>query len=131
MGRLGGSADLFFRSAAFPWTLQKAADLKNRSALPPNAEDHLVILAGSKILRRPSPMQHHIPAGPGSLRDPLKVNKAALHIRVDELHAEPLPDVHAFKATHQPSFNGRMKKTDPRALRRCAGDNGIEPLSHP
>ena len=69
--------------------------------------------------------------GAGSLRDSLKVNKAALHIRVDQLHAEPVADVHALKTTHQSSFNGRMQKTDPRAFHRCAGDNGIELLSDP
>ena len=59
----------------------------------------------------------------------LKVNIAALHIRVDQLHAELVADVHALKTARQSSFNGRMQKTDPRAFRRCAGDNGVELLS--
>jgi hypothetical protein len=63
-----------------------------------------------------------------SLSRPLKVDVSALHIRADELHAKPVANVHALKAAHQSSFNGRMQQTDPRALVRCAGDNGIEPF---
>jgi hypothetical protein len=48
---------------------------------------------------------------------------------VDQLYAEPVTNVHAFKTPHQPSFNERMQKADPRAFVGCAGDNGIEPLS--
>ena len=66
-----------------------------------------------------------------SLPHPLKVDIATLHIRADQLHAEPLADVHAFITAHQSSFDGRMQKTDPCAFVRSAGDNGIESLPDP
>src|SRR5665647_75113 len=66
-----------------------------------------------------------------SLRHSLKVDISALHIRADQLHAEPVADVQAFKTVLQSSFNGRMQKTDPRAFVRCAGDDGIELLPDP
>lgn len=66
-----------------------------------------------------------------SLRHSLKVDISALHIRADQLHAEPVADVQALKTALQSSFNGRMQKTDPRAFVRCASDHGIELLSDP
>ena len=65
---------------------------------------------------------------PRLLPHPLKVDISALDIRVDQLHAEPVADIHALKTAHQFSFDGGMQKTDPRPLVRCAGDDGIEAL---
>ena len=56
---------------------------------------------------------------------------SAFHIRADQLHAEPVADLQAFKTALQPSFNGRLEKADPGAFVRCAGDEGIELLSDP
>ena len=51
-----------------------------------------------------------------TLHHSLKVDISALHIRADQLHAEPLADIHAFKTARQSSFNGRIYKTDPMCL---------------
>ena len=48
---------------------------------------------------------------------------------MDQLHAEPVADVQAFKTAHQSSFNRQMQKTNPRPFVRCAGDDGIEPFA--
>ena len=64
-----------------------------------------------------------------SLHHSLKVDISLLHIRADQLHPEPVADVHAFKTALQSSFNGRMQKTDPRTFVRCTGDDGIELLT--
>jgi hypothetical protein len=61
----------------------------------------------------------------------LKVDISALHIRANQLHAEPMANVQAFKTALQSSFNRRLQKTDPRAFVRCAGDDGIELLPDP
>jgi len=60
----------------------------------------------------------------------LKIDISALYICKNQLHAEPVTDVHTFKAAYKPSFNGRMQKTYPRAFIRCTGDDGIEFLSN-
>jgi len=70
---------------------------------------------------RPLPTLGHSP----------EVDKAALHIRADQLHAELVTHIQALETARQSSFNGRMQKTDPRAFRRCAGDNRIELFSNP
>ena len=61
----------------------------------------------------------------------LKIDISALHIRADQLHAEPVTDVQALKTAHQPSFNGRLQKTNPRTLVGCAGDESIESFPDP
>jgi hypothetical protein len=65
---------------------------------------------------RPGPFQWSASGsdtGP-SLPHALKVDISALDIRAAQLHAE-----------HQFSFNGRMQKTDPCPMVRCARDDGI------
>ena len=59
----------------------------------------------------------------------LEVDISALHVRADQLHTEPVADIHVFKTAHQFSFDGRMQKTNPSALVRSAGDDGIEALA--
>ena len=60
-----------------------------------------------------------------------EVDESALHIGVDQLHAESVADIHAFKSMLQPSFNGRIDYADPRSFVRRTGDNGIELLTDP
>ena len=61
----------------------------------------------------------------------LKSMISALHVRADQLHAEPVADVQALEAALQSSFDGRMQQADPRALVGCAGDDGVELLADP
>ena len=56
---------------------------------------------------------------------------SALHIRAEQLHAEPAADVHAFMAALQPSFNGRIQEPDPCSFVGRAGNDGVELLSDP
>jgi len=65
------------------------------------------------------PMQISVPCR--SRRARREIDIPALHIRADQLHAEPVADVQAFKTAHQPSFNGRMQQTHPCSLRGGAG----------
>jgi len=66
-----------------------------------------------------------------SLPDTLKVDKPVLHIRMDQLHAELVADVHAFKTALQFSFNGGVEYADPRPMIRGTGDDGIESIPDP
>ncbi len=61
----------------------------------------------------------------------LKVDKPALHIRADQLHAKPVADVHAFKTVLQFSFDWRIQNADPRPMIGGTGDDGIELLPDP
>ena len=61
----------------------------------------------------------------------LKVDISALDICPDQLDAEPVANVHAFKTAHQFSLDGRSENTDPGAFVRGTGDNGIEALADP
>ena len=57
-----------------------------------------------------------------------EVDESLLHVRVRQLHANPMPHVDALKTMHQSAFHGRIKKADPGAFGRCTRDNGIEPF---
>ena len=61
----------------------------------------------------------------------LKIDISALHIRAGQLHVEPVTDIQALKTAHQPSFSGRLQKTDPRTLVGCAGDESIKSFPDP
>ena len=57
-----------------------------------------------------------------------EVDESLLHVRVRQLHANPVPYVNSLKAAYQPPFHGRIKKADPRALGGCASNKGIKPF---
>lgn len=61
----------------------------------------------------------------------LEIDISTLYIRAGQLYAEPMTDVQALKTAHQPSFNRRLQKTDPRPLAGCAGDESIELFPDP
>ena len=55
-----------------------------------------------------------------------KINKPPVHIRVNELYANPVANVNTLKAMHQSSFNGKIKEANPGAFGGGTGDDGIE-----
>jgi len=102
-----------------------------------NGHDELArFMANCRVQKRSNRPVHFSgqpldPASAPSLPHLLKVDISALHVRADQLHPEPLADVHAFKAAHQFSFDGRMQQTNPSAFVRSAGNNAIETLADP
>ena len=55
------------------------------------------------------------------------MNPCSTSVR-SQLHANPVPHVDALGTLHQPAFDGRIEKADPRALGGGARDDGVEPL---
>ena len=58
-----------------------------------------------------------------------EIDEAALHVRVQELHANRVADVESLEALHQASFGERLRDAHPRALVGGPGDHGIELLA--
>ncbi len=59
--------------------------------------------------------------------NPLEVDESPLHVCVDQLYTNPVAYVEPFGAMRQFPFDGRMQKTDPRALGARTRHDGIEP----
>ena len=58
----------------------------------------------------------------------LEVDESPLHVRVDQLYANPVAYVDTFEAMDQFPFDRRMKKTDPRAFGARTRDDAVEPV---